>query len=391
MLSDHDPNKWDYPAHTKKKHAILIRYMKAWLSILGQGARRAGYRAHLTIVDAFAGRGRYTTDDPGSPLLLRDIAGRVITDDRVDNVDLIYIENDPDNCAALADELREAGSVSGVIESGPYRDTFEKVAPRVIELLRSTGNASFWFIDPFGYAGVPLDLVQHILHLRRAEVFITLMVRDMRRFLDSPPHQQAIARMMNLYGTELADAIDRVKRADDGAQALRDVYVERLESVGGAGTFLYVISVRVAEDGPGDTVYYLIHASSDAKGKREMKKAIFEATGGLNAVYGAKDPTEIFEATGQVAMFSPAEEREQRIDYAGLRQLLRVKFAGRCVEYEGLQDEVAADHAFDSFADLYVKRVLEELADRHVIIRYRHGRPSSRKLARGDQVEFPEA
>lgn len=70
VLRDDDDKKWSYPEHTAAKHAILIRYMKAWLPILHR-------HRHLFIVDPFAGRGRYTTDAPGSPLLLRDIAGRV--------------------------------------------------------------------------------------------------------------------------------------------------------------------------------------------------------------------------------------------------------------------------------------------------------------------------
>ena len=78
MLSDDDARKWAYPPHTRAKHAILIRYMKAWLPILGTLSKQ------LVIVDAFAGRGRYTTEDLGSPLLLRDIAGRVASDRRVD-------------------------------------------------------------------------------------------------------------------------------------------------------------------------------------------------------------------------------------------------------------------------------------------------------------------
>jgi hypothetical protein len=83
VLPDADDKKWEeYPPHTKAKHAILIRYMGAWLNILAGGARAAGYPADLVIVDAFAGRGRYSTDDLGSPLLLRAIAGDVLANKR---------------------------------------------------------------------------------------------------------------------------------------------------------------------------------------------------------------------------------------------------------------------------------------------------------------------
>lgn len=391
MLSNRDSGKWGYPEHTKKKHAILIRYMKAWLSILGSGARAAGHLAHLVIVDAFAGRGRYTTNDPGSPLLLRDIASRVISDARVDQVELFYIESDEENWSALRSELESAEQLFGVIERGPIHDTFERSAPSIIETVRHSRRSSFWSIDPFGYAGLPLTLIRRILAVPRAEVFVTLMVRDMNRFLDDPPHRLAIAKMLDLDGDELITALARVKQSDNRMEALRDLYVERLEANTIIGSSLYVTSVRVAEDGPDDTVYYLVHASSSAKGKREMKKAIWIATGGLNAVLGTKDPTVVAESIGQTDMFSPAEQREQRVNYSGLRELLRAEFAGRRLEFVELLKETAAKHAFDGYIDAHIKTALEYLADRHLVRRYRRGALSMYKLDERDFVEFPSA
>jgi three-Cys-motif partner protein len=124
MQSDSDRRKWAYAEHTKAKHAILIRYMKAWLSILGRGARAAGHRAELVIVDAFAGRGRYTSEDRGSPLLLRDLAGQVVESRRADRVDLYYIESNPVNCANLTDELRLAEPPAGGTRARPLPKHF---------------------------------------------------------------------------------------------------------------------------------------------------------------------------------------------------------------------------------------------------------------------------
>lgn len=380
MLPDDDARKWAYPPHTRAKHAILIRYMKAWLPILGSRSRQ------LVLVDAFAGRGRYTTDDLGSPLLLRDIAGRVIGDQRVDEVELFYIEKDAANFAALIQELEAADRIAGVIER-TRRDEFEPTAPTIIEAIRGTANArpSFWFVDPFGFAGLPLSLINTILNLPRSEVLVTLMVRDVNRFLDEPNHQQADARLFGLRGDQLLEAIERVKATGNRTQALRDLYVERLETSAGGGRPRYVTSVRVAEAGTSDAVYFLVHATGHPLGKREMKEAICVATDGLNAVVGERVAAE---SVGQRDMFG-GEMRETIVDYPRLRALLKERFAGRRIEYDVLQNEAVAGHSLDAFIDSHIKRALEDLRDRREVAVFRRSLPWARALGKGDILQFP--
>ena len=45
---------------------------------------------------------------------------------------------------------------------------------------------SFFFIDPFGFSGVPFEAVKNILSLPRTEIFFTFMSRDINRFLGIP-------------------------------------------------------------------------------------------------------------------------------------------------------------------------------------------------------------
>src|SRR5690242_17466804 len=102
VLDDDDPRKWVYQAHTEAKHRLMARYVAAWLSILGQGARRHGRESRLVLVDAFAGRGRYARGEPGSPLILRELARVVSEAGKVDAVELYFIENNRENHQMLA-------------------------------------------------------------------------------------------------------------------------------------------------------------------------------------------------------------------------------------------------------------------------------------------------
>jgi hypothetical protein len=55
---------WDLEPHTAAKHEILRRYIQAWAPILSQ----ANF-PHLVFVDGFAGPGRYSEGEEGSPVI----------------------------------------------------------------------------------------------------------------------------------------------------------------------------------------------------------------------------------------------------------------------------------------------------------------------------------
>ena len=55
---------WDIKPHTEAKHAILKRYLQAWVPILTQGNF-----PEILYVDGFAGPGRYSKGEDGSPII----------------------------------------------------------------------------------------------------------------------------------------------------------------------------------------------------------------------------------------------------------------------------------------------------------------------------------
>jgi three-Cys-motif partner protein len=385
MLSDDDLQKWEYAAHTRAKHRLLSRYVTAWLSILGQGARRYGHESRLVLVDAFAGRGRYAEGEPGSPLILREISGLVSDAGKVDIVELYFIENNRENFDALAAELTSheirAGS-KRIVQHPPVFAPFEQTAPAIIAEIRRTQRSSFWFIDPFGFAGLPLSIIRSILALDRSEVFITYMVRDVNRFLGERNHQQAISRLLGLGGADLAQAISQVELSGSRVDALRDLYVDRLREGANAK---YARSFAVAIRGVTDIVYFLLHASNDPKALREMKKAAFAVSGGTYSYRGVRDPVN----TGQISMFDLDEPAF--IDPVRLRRLLLDVFAERTVEYEDLQDQVHAREEFALYIDRHVHSALQELASVGRIKKIRPTGMSGQGLERGDKLEFPLA
>jgi three-Cys-motif partner protein len=99
--------RWPIEPHTQAKHLILARYLKAWLPIM------ASFNGRIVYIDAFAGPGRYSKGEEGSPLIaLKALLGNSMFDSarRRCNVVFFFIEEDQQRANALEEELSQLKS-----------------------------------------------------------------------------------------------------------------------------------------------------------------------------------------------------------------------------------------------------------------------------------------
>jgi three-Cys-motif partner protein len=264
-IPDDDPRKWDYTEHARAKHAIQWTYLGAWLAILGSRHRT------LLLFDGFAGRGRYNDGQDGSPILFWKRAKEAVEQGRPREVRIRCNELNRNNFQNLQDEVAKL-SFPGVTISC-QRAKFEDAADEAAALLEQQGRSvppSFWTADPFGFAGVPLGTIRRIMSLDRAEVLITFMVRDMRRFLDQDNFEAPLTEFFG--GDAWRDCIDR-REAEEREQCLLLRYSELVRS---GGVAKYATPFRVFEDERRQTLYYLVHLSNHPLGMRQMKKAMIK-------------------------------------------------------------------------------------------------------------------
>ena len=103
--SDPNPAYWEqYGPFQHVKHELIRCYLNGWYPKLGLWARRVLY------VDTHAGRGRYESGDPGSPVLaLQTLLRHSHRDKLLDasEFNFLFIERDPANLAALEAELSQ--------------------------------------------------------------------------------------------------------------------------------------------------------------------------------------------------------------------------------------------------------------------------------------------
>jgi len=194
-LYDDDLEKWVYKEHTKVKHTILRKYLSAWIKILGRRHKRVCY------FDCFAGRGRYADGEEGSPLIALETACRIKKEfSYIDEIVCTFIEKNINNYNNLKEvidvekENKEKYAKINILE--PINDEFSNIMSQIKGIERLA--PSFFFIDPFGFGGVPFEDIKDILSLSKTEVFFSFMVRDANRFLDSSRHRISIEKLFGL-------------------------------------------------------------------------------------------------------------------------------------------------------------------------------------------------
>lgn len=219
MLEDSAPEKWEYREHTRVKHILLEKYLTAWIPILGR------YNPRICYFDCFAGRGEYIDGTLGSPLIALKIADRL--SEYFGKLICFFVEKDEDNFRNLEEVLeREKPNIKNwqTIEIIKENDEFANVD--IFKYLEKERSPSFFFIDPFGFSGIPFNIVERILSYPKTEVFFTFMVRDMARFIRLPQLEDTFDR---LFGTEKWKGI--LASSQKPEIALIDLYREQLHEV----------------------------------------------------------------------------------------------------------------------------------------------------------------
>lgn len=372
-LDDDDPDKWILQEHTKVKHRILQKYLVPWTRILSSGNPRIHY------FDGFAGRGRYEDGEPGSPLLAMDVANRL--SDGFEEFLCTFVEKNPNNYEDLVDAVEEKSEECGDNIEIIHRDSeFEEVIEEIIEEL--DGNEilpSFFFIDPFGYNAMPFEIVSDILNLRDTgvELFLTFMVRDIRRFLSSPGHEDSITRIL---GTEEWKEIP--ESHDNKEEEILKIYERQLKTVAGA-KYVWPFEMKMPERK--ETVYYLIHVTNHFKGHKIMKHVMYKE--GAKDQFAYLGPDHYAYDSGQQTLFESSNTEDTRI--SDLADFLFERFEGQRLTF---WEVMKKSYTETNYIEEHYRKAIKHLADEHRVTIHRFPERTNGTKERGvghdDEITF---
>jgi three-Cys-motif partner protein len=322
------PTRWKRAPHTKAKHDLLVRYLGAWLPIMGRTQGRA------IVLDAFAGPGRYDNGEAGSPVLVVDtlMQHKDFESWKCEFV-LLFNELDPARFESLSTELDALRADNqpwpkNVKLLDPGQQTFEELGESVLESLSSSRMApTFAFLDPFGYKGVPLDLISRLLSFDKCELFIYFDFNSVNRFATA---STAVDKHFDrLFGT------DAYRKAPPSGhvrqQFLHDLYERQLKE---ACNFAHVRSFAMVNDS-GHIGNYMFFCTRNLRAFDLMKQAMWKLA--PSGDYRFED-----RLADQDILFGDETAT------APLRDYLLDTFAGQTVPMPRLIDDVIANTPFHS-------------------------------------------
>jgi three-Cys-motif partner protein len=368
MVNDADPSKWDYPPHTKAKHDMLARYLGGWFPIL------SSWNGRVLFLDGFAGRGRYNDGTEGSPLVaLRGLLDhRSFPKMRHREFLFFFIEANSDNATSLAQEI-DAFKASRApwpsnVKVNVINEKFDVTANAIINKLREqkkTLAPTFAFVDPFGYSGLPMDLLAELLSYPRTEIFVNFMVGHVQRFIERDGQEEA---MRSLFGMDVRDVLDGYSQEADRIEHLRAVYARQLQERVG---FDHVQSFAMINK-TGNIGYYLFHGTRHRSGVKLMKDAMWTIDPGGDYTFSDR-------LAGQDVLFTPEP------DLTPLRAELLSHYAGQ----RGVSVEDIEWHTLlkTPYRETHVRPVLRPLEKEGIIKVNRP--PNKKQFSKGVTIDFP--
>jgi three-Cys-motif partner protein len=283
MSNDH--HKWQLGSelpiirpHSLAKHRVIEQYLRRYVSVLTANPRIPMFC--LTLVDGFAGGGRYRDsvtheERYGSPLLMLQAMqeSAAIAQSKRSNpfrldVEYVFVESSTETFPCLKASL-ELSEFRALLHDKIklVNDQFVNQVDPIVRGVqnRGKGNRAIFILDQFGYTDVPFRAIQSILsRLGNAEVILTFATDSLIDYLSD---QDSMQRTLEKLGLKLSkDEIYLARQEANWRGAIqlllhRQIYLQ-------SGAKYYTPFFIRSKDAHRD--YWLIHLSNHSRARDVM-------------------------------------------------------------------------------------------------------------------------
>ncbi len=361
---------------SKVKSEIVAKYFWAWANVIIPTAKR--YGKCIAYIDLFAGKGRFQDGSKSTPLLVLERA--------VQNPDmckmLITVFNDKDE--ECVRELEQAVATVPGIEKLRHKPEIynEEVGDKVVaEFEKMRHDPTLFFVDPWGYKGLSLRLINSVLKDWGCDCIIFFNYNRISMGLSNP----AVAEHMEaLLGKE---RVDRIRPTLDGLlpgkreAVVVEILCEALREMGGT----FVLPFRFRHPVKGRTSHHLVFVSKHTKGYQIIKVIMAGESSTETQGVPSFEYNPIAAADRQGLLFQLSRPLED------LRGMLLEEFAGETLGFVDLFER----HNVDTpYIDRNYREVLGKLEEEGLVEVNRppktnktyKGRPA---FGRGVTISFP--
>lgn len=294
------PYEWKNGAvleeHSKRKHKVLKEYFRRYL--LERCKNPISQHFRLAIVDGFAGAGRYSGGEPGSPLIFLSTLLSTVEEINLGRVAegmpkvevqclLILSDAEPDAINLLKEALApfetmaRSGSSGVELETQYHIGVFEQVLP-IFQAAVEAGRYRnlIYNLDQCGHSHVERNTISKLVASEKSvEVFYTYSI-------------QALITYLNRSDPERVRSTLRPLGLDPGSLEFTDEFLSKNEWLGSAERLVYENFRRCAPftspfsiHNPNGWRYWFIHFAT-ADRARQVYNDVLHANSSEQAHYG---------------------------------------------------------------------------------------------------------
>lgn len=254
------------------KAEIVADYFWAWANvIIGVQTRHPRHAQKIAYIDLFAGPGRYQSGAASTPLMIME---RAVADPKIrERLVAIFNDKDEGNSKSLEAEIDRIPGIER-LKFRPQISTGE-VGERLVKEFKSAKLIpTFLFVDPFGYKGLSLQLVNSVLKDWGCDCVFFFNYNRISMGLGNAFVEE---HMDALFGKQRADALrDRFRTRQLQSYERESFIVEEmkqaLEEMGGE----YVLPFRFRNAAGNRTTHHLFFVSKHFRGYEIMRDVMYK-------------------------------------------------------------------------------------------------------------------
>lgn len=328
------------------KATIVAKYFDAWASvIIATQKRYPNQHQKIAYIDLFAGRGRYDDGSQSTPLKIiqnaiskPDIRNRLVT---------LFNDKDEENAQSLEKAISAIPNVSALKYKPEIRN--EEVGEEIVKMFESmTLIPTLFFVDPWGYKGLSLRLVNSVLKDWGCDCIFFFNYNRINMGLSNPMVKQ---HMDALLGEERANEL-RPRLVNASPKERELMIVEELCQAIKSYSNRFTLPFRFKDELGKRTSHHLIFVSKNFRGYEIMKEIMAKESS--NSEQGV--PSFEYSPADFLPKQSLLFQLTRPLD--DLRDMLTTIFAGRSLSMQSLYEI----HSIDTpYIKSNYKEVLKKL------------------------------
>lgn len=327
------------------KSTIVSKYFGAWAKIMiGSQTKYNRNESKIAYIDLFAGPGRYLDGTDSTPLQVINIALK--HEDICQRLITVFNDKDDNNVNSLK------GAISRLpnIDKLRYAPTVlnHEVGADIVKIFEDIKLVpTFFFVDPWGYKGLSLQLINSVLKDWGCDCIFFFNYNRINMGINN----QFVKEHMNaLFGNQRADNLRTQLSNLDPAHRELTIIEELCNAIRSYGP-QYILPFRFKDSQGSRTSHHLIFVSKGFKGYEVMKEIMAKESSSAEQGVAKFEYNPTNNNTNQQLLFKLSRPLEE------LGEMLLKDFAGQSLTMLQVYERHNVDRPFikKNYKDILIK------------------------------------